>query len=134
MLHEPLRAVGRQSTLLHAVQHGGVSCEWLLRELLNENANMGVQSNYFVRKRPFSMGWIGGFDWKNSIKKITGPCEKKQRLFHTLGGRGGCLMPYSYCAVRLCLLRPLRMRVWAKFARTSRIWPNVGVRACTSSP
>ena len=26
MLHEPLRAVGRQSTLLHAVQHGGVSC------------------------------------------------------------------------------------------------------------
>ena len=26
MLHEPLRAVGRQSTLPHAVQHGGVSC------------------------------------------------------------------------------------------------------------
>ena len=26
MLHEPSRAVGRQSTLLHAVQHGGVSC------------------------------------------------------------------------------------------------------------
>ena len=26
MLHEPLRAVGRQSTFLHAVQHGGVSC------------------------------------------------------------------------------------------------------------
>ena len=26
MLHEPIRAVGRQSTLLHAVQHGGVSC------------------------------------------------------------------------------------------------------------
>ena len=26
MLHEPCRAVGRQSTLLHAVQHGGVSC------------------------------------------------------------------------------------------------------------
>ena len=26
MLHEPLRAVGRQSTLMHAVQHGGVSC------------------------------------------------------------------------------------------------------------
>ena len=26
MLHEPFRAVGRQSTLLHAVQHGGVSC------------------------------------------------------------------------------------------------------------
>jgi len=29
MLHEPLRAVGRQSTLLHAVQHGGVSCTWV---------------------------------------------------------------------------------------------------------
>ena len=26
MLHEPFRAVGRQSTLLHAVQHSGVSC------------------------------------------------------------------------------------------------------------
>ena len=26
MLHEPLRAIGRQSTLLHDVQHGGVSC------------------------------------------------------------------------------------------------------------
>ena len=26
MLHEPLRTVGRQSTFLHAVQHGGVSC------------------------------------------------------------------------------------------------------------
>ena len=26
MLHEPLRAVERQSTFLHAVQHGGVSC------------------------------------------------------------------------------------------------------------
>ena len=26
MLHEPLRTVGRQSTVLHAVQHGGVSC------------------------------------------------------------------------------------------------------------
>ena len=26
MLHEPFRAVGRHSTLLHAVQHGGVSC------------------------------------------------------------------------------------------------------------
>ena len=26
MLHEPLRAAGRQSTFLHAVQHGGVSC------------------------------------------------------------------------------------------------------------
>ena len=29
-------------------------------------------------------------------------------------------MPYSYCAVRLCLLRPLRMRIWAKFARILR--------------
>ena len=27
MLHEPIRAAGRQSTLLHAVQHGGVSCK-----------------------------------------------------------------------------------------------------------
>ena len=26
MLHEPIRAVRRQSTHLHAVQHGGVSC------------------------------------------------------------------------------------------------------------
>ena len=26
MLHEPCRTVGRQSTLPHAVQHGGVSC------------------------------------------------------------------------------------------------------------
>ena len=26
MLHEPIRAAGGQSTLLHAVQHGGVSC------------------------------------------------------------------------------------------------------------
>ena len=29
-------------------------------------------------------------------------------------------MPYSYCAARLCLLRPLRMQIWAKFARISR--------------
>ena len=46
--------------------------------------------------------------------------REKTPLFHTLGGHGGRLMPYSYCAVRLCLLRPLRMRIWAKFARTSR--------------
>ena len=26
MLHEPICAVGRQSSLMHAVQHGGVSC------------------------------------------------------------------------------------------------------------
>ena len=26
MLHEPTRAAGRQSVLLHAVHHGGVSC------------------------------------------------------------------------------------------------------------
>ena len=26
MLHEPIRAVRRQSIRLHAVQHGGVSC------------------------------------------------------------------------------------------------------------
>ena len=29
-------------------------------------------------------------------------------------------MPYSYCAFGLCLLQPLRMRIWAKFARSSR--------------
>ena len=35
-------------------------------------------------------------------------------------------MAYSYCAVRLCSLRPLRMRIWAKFARISReLRPNL---------
>ena len=29
-------------------------------------------------------------------------------------------MPFSYCAVRLCLLRHLRMRIWDKFAQSSR--------------
>ena len=65
--------------------------------------------------------WVGMEDMVSKIlKKNTGPCEKKPPLFNTLGGHGGRLMPYSYCAVRLCLLRPLRMRIWAKFARTSR--------------
>ena len=43
-------------------------CELPLRELLNERANMGTQNNYFVRKRPFSMGWNGGYGFKNSKK------------------------------------------------------------------
>ena len=59
-------------------------CEWPLRQLLNENANMGVQNNYFVRKRPFSMGWNGGYGFKN-YKKIK--CrflrEKTTPLLHT---------------------------------------------------
>ena len=29
-------------------------------------------------------------------------------------------MPYSSCAVHLCLLRPLRMRIWAEIAQTWR--------------
>ena len=44
-------------------------CELPLRELLNERANMGTQNNYFVRKRPFSMRWNGGYGFKNSKKK-----------------------------------------------------------------
>ena len=95
-------------------------CEWLLRELLNENVNMGVQNNYFVRKRPFSMGWNGGYGFKNSKKiKYRSLREKTTPFLHTKWP-GGRLMPYSYRAVRLCLLRPLRMRIWAKFARISR--------------
>ena len=43
-------------------------CELPLRELLNERANMRTQNNYFVRKRPFSMGWNGGYGFKNSKK------------------------------------------------------------------
>ena len=35
MLHEPIRAVGRQSTLLHAVQHGGVSCMGVMKNTFN---------------------------------------------------------------------------------------------------
>ena len=44
-------------------------CEWPSRELLDENANMGVQNNYFVRKRPFWMGRNGGYGFKHSKKK-----------------------------------------------------------------
>ena len=66
------------------------------------------------------MGWNGGYGFKNSKKINIGPCEKKPPLFHTLRGHGSRLMPYSYCAVRLCLLRHLRMQMWDKFARSSR--------------
>ena len=64
--------------------------------------------------------WVGMEDMVSKIlkKSNTGPCEKKPPLFHTLRGHGSRLMPYSYCAVRLCLLRHLRMRIWDKFART----------------
>ena len=58
-------------------------CEWPLRGLLNENANMGVQNNYFVQKRPFSMSWNGGYDFQNSKKKIQVPREKTTPFLHT---------------------------------------------------
>ena len=47
--------VGRGGSLLRSfamsttmAASGCTLCEWLLRELLNENASMGVQNNYFV--------------------------------------------------------------------------------------
>ena len=47
----------------------------------SENATMGVQNNYFVRKRPFSMGCNGGYGFKNSRKnKIQIPARKKHPL------------------------------------------------------
>ena len=52
-------------------------CEWPLKELLNENANMGVQANYFVPKEAFSMGWNGGYGFKHPKKyKIQVPARK----------------------------------------------------------
>ena len=55
-------------------------CEWPLRELLNENANMGIQNNYFVRKGHFSMGRNGGYGFKNSKKKIEVAARKNHRF------------------------------------------------------
>ena len=52
----------------HAMTYKCTLCESPLRELLNERANMGTQNNYFARKRPFSMGWNGGYGFKNSKK------------------------------------------------------------------
>ena len=55
-------------------------CELPSSELLNERANMGTRNNYFVRKRPFSMGWNGGYGFKNSKKiKYRSPREKTTR-------------------------------------------------------
>ena len=56
--------------------------------------------------------WVGMEDMVSKIlKKNTDPCEKKPPLFHTLRGHGSRLMPYSFCAVRLCVLRHLRMQI-----------------------
>ena len=40
--------------------------EWLLRDLLNDKANMGVQNNHFVRKRPF----FNGLEWRIWFQKF----------------------------------------------------------------
>ena len=59
-------------------------CEWPLKEVLDENANMGVQANYFVRKEPFSMGWNGGYGFKNPKKmKYRSLREKSTPFLHT---------------------------------------------------
>ena len=58
-------------------------CELPLRELLNERANMGTENNYFVRKRPFSMGWNGGYGFKNSKKKYRSLREKTTPFSYT---------------------------------------------------
>ena len=49
--------------------------------------------------------WVEMEDMASKIqKKNTSACVKKPPLFYTPGDYGGRLMPYSYCAVRLCLL------------------------------
>jgi hypothetical protein len=54
MLHEPLRAVGRQSTLLHAVQHGGVSCMGVTNPslALSGHARQPAQTNWQTQTFP----------------------------------------------------------------------------------
>ena len=70
--HSSLCNIRAHSRLCSHVCQQCTLCEWPLRELLNENANMGVQNNYFVRKRPFSMGWNGGYGLKNCKTNHTG--------------------------------------------------------------
>ena len=94
-------------------------CEWPLRELLNENANMGVQNNYFVRKTPFSMGSNGGYGFKNSKKnKIQVPTRKNH--------------PFSTHWVAMAVECPIRIVPFAcvcsdpcecEFERNSRKFP-----------
>ena len=54
MLHEPIRAVGRQSTLLHAVQHGGVSC----MGITNPPLALSGHARQF-RAEPLCSAWRG---------------------------------------------------------------------------
>ena len=50
MLHEPCRTVGRQSTLLHAVQHGGVPCMGIVHGAHKGRATPSIDANtYCVR-------------------------------------------------------------------------------------
>ena len=57
--------------------------------------------------------WVGMEDMVSKIlkNKIEIPARKKPPLFHTLRGHGSRLMPYPYCAVRLCLLRLRRHKL-----------------------
>ena len=54
MLHEPVCAVGRQSTLLHAVQHAGVSC----MGITNPPLALSGHARQF-RAEPLCSAWRG---------------------------------------------------------------------------
>ena len=110
-------------------------CEWPLREILNENASMGVQNNYFVRKRPFLVGWNGEYGFKKFKKiKYRSLRENTTPIPHT----GWPWWPFNALFV-LCrsLVSAATLgnansgQIRANFAR---IRPNFRVRACTSSP
>ena len=100
-------------------------CEWPFRELLNENANMGVQNNYFVQKKgPFQ--WVGTEDMVSKILKklkYRSLREKTTPFPHT----GWPWWPFNALFV-LCrslvsaatLANANLGQIYANFARTSR--------------
>ena len=92
-----------------------------VKKTFERECEHGCPKQLFYPKKAIFNGlewriWIPKFEKKIKYRS----CEKKPPLFYILGGHGGHFTPYSYCGVRLCLLQPLQMPIWAKCTRLSR--------------
>ena len=86
---------------------------------------MGVQNNYFVRKRPFSMGWNGGYGFKNCKKiKYRSLREKTTPFPHT----GWPWWPFNalfvLCRSPVSAATLANANLGQTCANFARIWPK----------
>ena len=106
-------------------------CELPLRERLNERANMCTQNNFFVRKRPFSMCWNGGYGFKNNKKTNYRSLREETTPFPYTAWPWSpfnalfvlCRSPVSAATLANANLRQIRAsfaRIWREFVRDSR--------------